>query len=261
MTEPVRAPGPFNDAPWDDDDPPAPAEEAGHSPFFRQLRQTSLMLLIVSTAVMFLAAIASNNAVPSSVQERIALGVHRISMFAMLLGFLGILLALRLPMLSAYLSDRREQRSATGIPPTTLSPELQGLLLASAVWLGLVWSAAFYGGAWLILITNWLLIITAALLVNMIILHTGTLRAFAAGMLLGLLLILLTWRNLNTIALLNGGGILTGPGRSAQTWVSKAFGIEITVSVVAGLISAFYCDFVIKRRARFADAPAVSQHE
>lgn len=259
MTEPAPPPGPVGDAPWEVDDPPVSRQATGHASVVRHLLRASLILLIASTAVMFLAAIAANSAVPSSTQERLALGAHRTSMFAMLLGFAGILLAVRLPMLSAYLSGRRARRTAAGLPPNILSAELRGLLLASAVLLAWVWGTALYGESRLHLITYWLLIIIAALLANMIIIHTGALRSFAVGMLMALLLILFTWRFLGTIAILYGDDFEIGFGGPKSATGYRAFGIEITISVIAGLVSAYYYDFVAKKRARSADAPAELQ--
>lgn len=261
MTEPIRAPDPFSDAPWDDDDPATSQPDGGGSPASRGVLRASLILLIVSTAVMFLAAVASNNAVPSSTNERIALAVHRASMFAMLLSFVGILFAYRLPMLAAYLSAKREQRAASGTKQSLLTAELSGLLLASAVLLAWVWGSILFGFPLLHLITYWLLFVIAAMLANMILLHTGALRSFAIGMLLSLLLILFTWRSIGTMLIFAGGRFGGGLGFSGsdENRLFIVFGVEITMSVAAGLVCACYYEFVAKLRSQADDAAAVAQ--
>ena len=255
MSEPTRPPDPLSDAPWDDDDPATSQPEGSGSRASGGMLRASLILLIVSTAVMFFAAVASNNAVPSSATERVALSIHRASMFAMLLSFVGILFAYRLPMLSAYLLAKQEQRAARGTRPSTLSAELAGLLLASGLLLAWVWGSVLIGFPLLHLITYWLLFVIAALLANMILLHTGTLRCFAIGMLLSLLLILITWRSIGTMLIFGGGLGFSG---SDENRLFVIFGLEITMSVVAGLVSAWYCEFLMKLRSKANDAGTIA---
>ncbi len=260
MTEPSRTSGPFSDAPWDDDDPPATQGATDASPVSRTMLRASLTLLIVSTAVMFLAAVASNNAIPSSAAERIALTIHRASMIAMLLAFFGILFAYRLPMLSAYLQAKREQQAAGKSKQSVLSAEIKMLLMASALLMAWVWGTVLLGFAVLHLITYWLLVVIAAVLANMIVLHKGTLRSFAVGMLMSLLLILLTWRSMGTMLIFNGAGFgRFGFGGPSESWLFVIFGLEITVSVAAGLVCAFYYGFLAKMRARDEESHTLAQ--
>ncbi len=253
MTDPMSTSDPFSDAPWDDN-PSASLPAANVSFATRRLLRLSLVVLISSTVVMFLAAVASNNVTPSSPQERFALGIHRTSMFGMLLGFIGILLSQRLPALAAYLNAKRESASLGRAQRSTPAAEFWGLIWACMILLIWVWGSVYIGIAILHVITYWLLIVVAALLANMIILHTGTLRSFAVGMLVSLLMILFTWRFLGSIAILYGDGFGMGRGGAADTWVYVTFGIEVSVAVLAGLLCAAYHELLGSMRSRPADS-------
>ncbi len=112
MTEPVRAPDLWPDSPWADDEPSAERPAAGGLPTAsRSVLRTSLVVLIASTVVIFLSAVASSNSAANSPAERVALMLHRASMFVMLVAFVGILAAYRLPSLMAFFRARSGERS------------------------------------------------------------------------------------------------------------------------------------------------------
>lgn len=84
-------------------------------------------------------------------------------------------------------------------------------------------------------------------------------RSFAIGMLVILLLILFSWRSHDTSVVFGGASIGSNAGALQRNRLYLALGIEITVSVMAGLLCAAYYEFVAMLRSRSSDVPADSQ--
>jgi hypothetical protein len=244
---------PWADSPWADDDAAtAPQRAVGQWTASAAVLRPSVGLLIASTVVIFLSAVASSNAAPNSDMERVALGVHRIGMVAMLAGFVGILLAYRLPAASAMLQAKREDRIAAESKQPLLTADLRFLLLACGLLIAWVWSVTWVQSALLHQLTFWVLLVLAGLLANMTLLHRGTIRAFAVGTLVTLVLVLLTWRSLMAGFMTNWAAVGLGSNNYNMLFISMS--IEVTLSLLSGLICAGYYNLVMRVRGR-ADGP------
>ncbi len=245
MTEPPRVPDPWAGTPWAEDESSGAGEDVkeGASNAVRAILRPSVILLIASAIVMFLSAVGSSNAPASSFLEHASSFLHRASMIAMLVAFIGILVAYRLPMLSASLENSGIKRHRR----RWLSSEVQILLLASGLVLVWVWGTAWTGYAILTQVNFAVLYVIAGLLANMAILHNGTVRSFAIGV-LGTILLVSYQFNSIVMAFVMGG--FSGMGRRGDfRGLSIGFAIAVTLAIVSGLVCAFYHGWVEKVRA------------
>jgi hypothetical protein len=258
MTEPDQGPDLWPGTPWSDH--PAIDQNRNESdlpPSSRSLRKSGVILLIASTVVLFLSAIASGNAAANTPAEQISLGVHRISMVAMLISFITILVAYRLPSLLTYLESRPVAASKPELNSRIFTQPLRFLLKASCILIIWVWCVILIGSPVLHQVTLWALFILAGLLANMIILHRGCVRSFAIGTLITMVLVLLTWRSLHPMLMANQGSF-GFPGGPDFRMIYVSYGMEVTLSLVSGLLCACYHNFVASIRARTEQLPTTT---
>jgi hypothetical protein len=236
-------------SPFEDDESSAePAGGGGGAASPRVLR-ASLVVLITSTIVLFLSAVASSNAAPNSPQEQVALAVHRLSMFAMLLGFFGILAAYRLPVVLEYLRQRSSGNAAAGASHSMLAPDLSFLVASSGLLMLWVWMTAWFGSALLHQLTVWGLLAAAGCLANVALMHGGCIRSFAVAALVTTILTMLHNSPWLQMMMFGQGQPLFG-GVANYNWLHLNFAIEVTVVLIAGLASAFYFQLVARKRAQ-----------
>ncbi len=127
--------------------------------------------------------------------------------------------------------------------------------MASGMLIAWVWAAAWSGNTLMYQLTSWILLISAGLLANMVILHKGCVRSFAVGTLVTMILVLFTWRSVLPAIMLSQGRFGFGPGADLSRLLMN-FGIEVTLSLLSGLICAFYYNFVMRIRSRVDQPPA-----
>lgn len=225
--------------PWDDDDDHFPRTpiDPDRALTMRLLRP-SVIALAVCTGVIFISAVASNNAIASSPLENASLAMHRFGMFGLLLSFFGILISYRLPGIAKSLdiTDRRKQGNPNRqIKLVTVG--LRRLFLMNVVIIAVVWLTAFSAMMIPMVLLQMAAIASLGLLGNLAILHRGLLQAYAIGTLLPLLVVLLNWQSMSMASF--GALGMMSPQRNLS-FFSGTFATLVTVALIAGLISAAF---------------------
>jgi len=229
MTEP-----PYERHPLDDDADGAennPRSKRTHegrdmTQAYQPLLRASKYILIGSGAIVFLSGVAASNAQPNSGFESVAISVNRLSVMALLCGFVMLLVAFRIPHMQISLAGfSPEDRAASPGSRSSLAtssssasnsratrrqaPGIEQLLIINASLIGLIWitlalSPAIIYDA-LLLAYSGLMIISMGLLVTMVIWNKGWLKAYAVGVLVALLPVIL-WSFTSARILMFRGG-------------------------------------------------------
>lgn len=231
----TREPHPLDDFEFS----PQP-DEASRTPVHRPLLKLSVWLIAGSFAVLLISAIATSLAPPSSGYESFSSGVYRASGLVLLVGFLGILAAYRIPQLKQLSMDSggwRQRVSGLGL---LIIINVVGFFLVGAG-LGLasddpriaMWGLSIYLG---------LLVIFAGLMVTVAIEHQGFMRAYAAGVLTAL--VLMAWISGNGLIYVIGGGRIN-PRMSMVPLL-----VPLGVALTSGLVSAAYSTAMASYRKR-----------
>lgn len=205
------------------DSPRTDSESYERSRFrsFTPLMRVGVIGVIASTIVMFLAAIAANNASPNSPAEMVASITHRVAMVAMLVAFCAILLSYRIAYLKNVLI------SPAG--PRRPYPGYRILAAVNCAVIGLVWLglrglspvAGPTGGTVILFLS----IVYSGLLVTMVIWHNNYLKAYAVGALTAWAVMILT----------SPRGIILG--LSFPAWQTL---LPIAMASLTGLVCAGY---------------------
>lgn len=231
--------------PWDDDHPDANTPDDPDRVLTMRLLKPSLISLAACTVVVFLSAVASNNAVASSPLESGALAVHRLGMFGLLVSFLGILISYRLPHISRILQHNSFQVSESVLKRNRFSSGVRFLLMANFTLVAAIWLIAYSGIPSLLNLLQISSLISAGVLCSVALLQRGYLQAYAVGVLLPLVIVSLNWQSL-VMQMSYSYGFNS---RQDQWLISNAFALNLTGSLISGLISAAIYPFMAKRYA------------
>jgi hypothetical protein len=221
--------------PWDDDDQSAaPQPDDPDRLLMMRLLKPSLIALAACTGVIFLSAVASNNAVPSSPLERTSLAIHRLGMLGLLISFFGILVSYRLPAISRLLLSGEPDSN----PKSRLANMTSGLsgLFALNVFVGVaMWLAALNWTTMPPALFQLIALISIGVLGNFAILHRGILQAHAIGALLPLAFVMLNSQSTMMMVSMATYGMPS----SMNPWsISQPFAVQMTCVLIAGTLSA-----------------------
>jgi hypothetical protein len=195
----------------------------------RPLLKSSIIALSVGFAIAFLAGVASSNAPPNSRLEIVGSMVNRLGVFVMLVAFCLILLAYRIRhirKLTFRVSNQRWFESGYA-----------ALVVFNLFLIGGIWCLVYVTSAWPgpgnVLLAFGFGIVYIALMVTMVIWHTGYLRAYAVGALTA-----------SCIIVYSGAPTVwaVGPAfrRGASSFPLWSFGTIATFVVVSGTLCAGY---------------------
>ncbi len=155
---------------------------------YRPLLNASKYTLIGSAAVVFLSGVAVSNAQANSPMESIAGTINRLSIMVLLCGFIMLLASYRIPHLPSF--------SMGGHVPIDrpVFSRFHGLLLANGLLLVLIWGLLIVTPAnlfgLLFTVASAIMVIATGLMVTMIVFNTGWPRAYAIGVLVGIVPVL-----------------------------------------------------------------------
>lgn len=189
--------------------------------------------LCVCFGLAFLSGVMAANAQPRSFTENSAAVVNRLAVIGMLIAFCCILVAYRIPYLKRL---RLPERAAL-----LRSAQEMNLYAANTILLAIVWTIVLMFtsalGPVLAILGSGLLLIYVALLVTMVIWHTGYLRAYAVGSLSALVALIYS----GTANMWMYSSNLRGTALSA--W---PVGAALTFVVLAGIICATYVRLITR---------------
>jgi len=221
-------------SPWDDDDPSTPAApDDPDRALTMRLLKPSLIALAVCTGVIFLSAVASNNAIRSSQLEQTSLAIHRLGMIGLLVSFFGILVSYRLPAVSRFLKGAGAE-SAANERVERLTAALRWLFLSNLMVGAIIWMIAYSGALLPIAFSQLVALISVGVLGNLAIVHRGIFQAYAIGAILPLAIVMI-----NTHSMMMASIISHGMARNtAGQMLAWPFAAQITCVLVAGVVSA-----------------------
>lgn len=233
--------------PWDDDKPDTETPADPDRELTMRLLRPSLIALAACTGVIFLSAVASNNAVANSPLERASLAIHRLGMFGLLVSFFGILISYRLPFILRILQSDSSQPGEHVLKNNRFPSGVRSFLLANAVLVGMIWVVAYLGGPWLMSMLQHASLIAAGVLCSITLNQRGYLQAYSIGSLVPLLIISLQWQTLVMQASYTYG--FSSP--QDQWLISSTIALHLSGAVVSGLISAVV--YAVLRKKKAAD--------
>lgn len=186
--------------PFSDEEPPESESSAGSS----SLMRGSIIVASISGIVIFLTAVTASNSASNSSAENTALAINQVARVALLVGFVGVLLAFRWPQIKQALGkslDRGSERfrenreSEEGDSPLS-SPaviatdsgnkaELRLLFGFSIISLLMYWGSVFaiptYWGSSALLVSEGVQLIFTAIMATLAVFVRGPVRGFAIG--------------------------------------------------------------------------------
>lgn len=228
--------------PWDDDaDHHSKTPDDPDRALTMRLLRPSVFALFISTGIIFLSAVASNNAVASSPLERASLAIHRIGMFGLLMSFVGILISYRLPAIARSLAGKLpDDHSTINRNLKLFSVGLRRLFMVNIIIICLVWLAAFSSMFVPLTIMQLTALGCLGVLGSLAILRRGLLQAYSIGVLFPLAVVLLNWQPM-MMASFGAYGMM---GQQRDIWMFTAmFASVLTVCLIAGLVSAAFYTF------------------
>lgn len=203
-----------------------------------KLRRAGLIVFAAGFVAVFLGGVMGSNFSPNSFGEWIGSMIHRLGMFAILIGASTVMVAYQWDRLIALISGRKSRSGEKGVNPYLM---LVVFNIVGIVVLGLLFGVLMRtGGEVAFFVFNGFLTVSISWGVTLIIWHQGFIRAYGVGLVTGLII--------NTISWLSG----------MTAWMSRSGELTLIYHLAAIAISGLTCSgyvYVLEKiRARHLES-------